>query len=163
MHQLKNAKVEIKPFLPSFPAANLQKIKKYKFTYVGSLSINKQLHLFIESVSNLDKEIKTNLEICIVLDNSNEQAKNYENQLNYLNHINVHFKFKLDREQIFSIYEETENFVATSKYESFFLPAYEANHFGCHLILPEAAGYSQEFQGYKNVDFYKELKLIKYI
>lgn len=134
------AKIVLNPFLPSFPKVHCDQTKKYKFLYVGSFSLNKRLDFFLDALFDLDQKIKKPLDICIILDFIGP-IPNYFQEL-ALKQIKLHVFNNLTRDALALKYCESELFVATSLYESFLLPMYEANFYGNKIILP-VAGYSK--------------------
>ncbi len=136
---LPKAKISVKPILPLLPAPNSAIQKKFDFIYVGSFMFHKRLDFFFEALKLLDNE-KTDLKVAIVLDNL-EQI-DFLREKNLFIHIEIQYFNNVSRETLAELYQMSYNFVATSLYESFLLPIYEADFYGCHLILPQA-GYTE--------------------
>lgn len=156
---LPQAKIQIKPFLPNLPEAKPQLQKKYKFIYVGSLSINKGLATFLTALNELDSLLKTKIEVAIILNNSRAAAENIKNQTAHLKNIAALVTSDVTREQLFKIYETSEYLVATSLYESFYLPLYEAKHFGCKIIASKDAAYITAIKDSEEVFYYSDKTL----
>ena len=148
------ANIKIKPFLPLLPQAHPKATKDYKFTYVGSLSINKGLPNFLKALEDLDKSLKSKIKVSVVLNNTLEEANQSGLFTKSLLNITLDLKCRVGREELSRIYEASEFLVVTSLYESFYLPAYEAIHFGCKVIASKNVGYLSHLHDSKDFIFY---------
>ncbi|MES2803316.1 MAG: glycosyltransferase [Bdellovibrionota bacterium] len=122
--------------LPKFPNVQV-KAKKYKFITISSFSTHKRLSFFTDALKLLDKDLNQSINVVIILDVAIAGALvpiNFEN-------INLTVKYKISREELATLLLESETFVATSLYESLYLPLYEAAHYKLNLIAPDA-GYT---------------------
>lgn len=131
--------IELKPFLPEMPKSKMSASKDIDLMYVGSLAAHKRLNFLLEALNLVDQQLKNKITIKIVLDCS---APISQPNIRFKN-MDVEFLYKIDREQIYSLYARSKNFVTTSLYESYYLPLYEAHFFGCHLVAPKT-GYTQD-------------------
>lgn len=162
---LPKASIKIKPFLPFLPEPHPETIKKFKYTYVGSLSRNKGLSEFIKALKELDEKLSEKINVCIILNNKISETSQTKCQFDSLKNINVKMTCQIGREDLFDIYQKTEYLVVTSLYESYYLPVYEAMHFGCKIIAPRETGYLSHFLKEKDFNFYnnQQLNLINYM
>lgn len=141
LKQCPKADIKIKSFLPILPLPTPQLVKKYSFLYVGSLSANKGLPLFLDALQDLDNSLQSTIEACIVLNNKVDDSPRLASFAKKLRNISLCVKYKANREELFQIYEDSEHLIITSLYESFYLPAYEAYHFGCKIIARDDISY----------------------
>lgn len=149
--------VDVRPFLPTFPTLNPIEKKNYKFLYVGSLAKHKNLDIFLRALESLDSQSKTSLNVCIILDCSDQNKASFD-KLQFKN-INVDIRFSVTRTELFNIYRASEFLVCTSSLESFYLPMYEASHFGCKIILPSEISYSDNLPKNMTTLMYKSFDL----
>lgn len=136
---LPSANVKVVAFLPQFklkldPAIQ----RKYDFLYVGSLALNKRFSFFKETLSLLNSKLTKQIKVAIVLDQETQSIEN----LSYEN-IEISLHFRISRDDISKLYQQSKIFVTTSLNESFCLPLYESNYFGCKVIAPNS-GYTED-------------------
>lgn len=146
-HSHPGTDVYVKPFLPNFKNVSHLNFNErlYQFIYVGSSSKHKRLNFFLEALSTLDKKLQNankTIKVCIILE-SGSNAADTKSICALLRNIDVELTLNASREQIFDYYSNSKYLVATSLIESFYLPIYEANHYGCKIIAPEDVGYTQ--------------------
>lgn len=160
--QCPKAEIKVKPFLPLLPKATPKLDKIYKFIYVGSLSINKRLNVFLNALKELDSALKAPIQVSIVLNSKDEETQELLAFTHSLRNISLHIKCHLNREEIFALYESSEFLIVTTLFESLYLPIYEAIHFGCKIIAPQEAGYLSHLHTDKKFTFYRnnELRMI---
>lgn len=124
--------------LPKFPEIQAKE-KKYKFISISSFSTHKRLSFFIDALKLLDQELKQNINVAIILDvaipGTFAPVK--------FNNITLTVKYKIPREEVAATLLESETFIATSLYESLYLPLYEAAQYKLNLIAPDC-GYSSQ-------------------
>lgn len=149
--------ISIKPFLPKLPDLAKPETPKYKFLYVGSLARHKNLNIFLEALKKLDQTLRSPLEVCVILDSSIK----VEITSAHLNLKNIKPKTlsSLTRNDLFKIYVDSEFLVCTSSLESYYLPIYEAHHFGCTIILPSELSYSRHLPETMKTQTYKPFNL----
>ncbi|AZZ36574.1 hypothetical protein CIK05_07155 [Bdellovibrio sp. qaytius] len=141
--------IKVAPFLPTLPVTEKSTVKKYKFLYVGSLAKHKGLETFLKALQELDKKITTKISVCVVLDSASQNV-----DLGHFKNIDIKLFTSANREDLFNIYKDSEYLVCTSRLESFYLPIYEAHHFGCAIILPANASYSANLPASINAKTY---------
>lgn len=124
--------------LPKFPEVQAKE-KKNKFITISSFSNHKRLSLFIDALKLLDQELKQPINVVTILDAA--VAGNFA-PVNFKN-ITLTVKYKITREELATSLLESETFVATSLYESLYLPLYEAAHYKLNLVAPDC-GYTSQ-------------------
>lgn len=149
--------IKAKPFLPKLPQIQWPDVRKYKFLYVGSMAKHKGLDIFLNALKNLNLRTDKKIKVCIILDSAINNIKFLEN-LN-LNNIEIDTLTSIARMDLFKIYADSEFLVCTSSLESFYLPIYEAHHFGCQLILPSDISYSMNLPEDFKTKMYKPYEL----
>lgn len=122
--------------LPKFPEVQVKE-KKYKFISISSFSTHKRLSFFIEALKLLDRDLKQNINVAIILDVAIPGTFAPVD----FKHITLTVKYKISREEVATTLLESETFVATSLYESLYLPLYEAAQYKLNLIAPDC-GYA---------------------
>lgn len=135
-----NKEIKVAPFLPKLPKYENLAVRRYKFLYVGSLAKHKALDVFLTALQSLDNGLTKKISVCVVLDSATNDIE-VLNQLK-LKNIEIDLFTSANREDLFKIYQNSQYLVCTSRIESYYLPIYEAHHFGCTIVLPESVGYS---------------------
>ncbi len=124
--------------LPKFPEVRAGE-KKNKFITISSFSNHKRLSLFVDALKALDQDLKQHINVVIILDAAVDGTFAPVN----LKNITLTVKYKITRIELATLLLESETFVATSLYESLYLPLYEAAHYKLNLIAPNC-GYTSQ-------------------
>ncbi len=136
---LPQANVRIKPFLPTLPLVDLKSAKRtYDLLFVGSFAAHKRLSFFLEALKLVEEKLTQKIKVFIAMDHPPTDINLANFKL-----IELELRFQISHGQLLKIYADSKVFVATSLYESFYLPLYEAHHYRCNIIAP-LAGYTED-------------------